>query len=164
MAGIKAIAVVSSSANGDGASVSRKRDAAAGVIGSGFSIDVSPSLFPITFKIPLINTHMAGIKAIAVVVWGANGDDTAVSRKRNAVSRGVIKGFSIDVSADFLPSAGYDVELINAHMAGISGIAVVGWGANGNGAAVSRKSNAVSRGVIRGFSINIVADLVPIAV
>ena len=78
---IAAIAIVFSSANGDGASVSRKGDAAAGVIGSGFSIDVCADLLPIAIRITLIDAHMAGISAIAVVVWGANGDSAAVSRE-----------------------------------------------------------------------------------
>ena len=47
MTGIVTIAVVVEGANGDGAAVSGEGDAVSGVIGSGFSIDVSTNLLPI---------------------------------------------------------------------------------------------------------------------
>ena len=49
---------------------------------------------------------MAGIRAIAVVVAGANGDGAAVSRKRHVpcLSGEVLTGFSIDVSAELPPT------------------------------------------------------------
>ena len=47
MAGAVATAVVSSSANGDGAAVSGEGDAGSGFVATGFSIDVSADLLPI---------------------------------------------------------------------------------------------------------------------
>ena len=80
MAGIVAIAVVCSSANGDDAAVSGKGDAGSGVIVSGFSIDVSADLLPdVGCGVELINAYMAGIVAIAVVCMSTNGNCAAIN-------------------------------------------------------------------------------------
>ena len=51
----------------------------------------------------LVDAHMAGIGAIAVVSGRTNGDGAAVSGEGDAVSGFVVSGFSIDIRAEFLP-------------------------------------------------------------
>ena len=90
----------------------------------------------------------------------ANGDDAAVSGEGDASSGVIVNGFSIDVSADLLPGVGCRVALINAHMAAIVAVST---SANGDGAAVSGEGDAASGVIVSGFSIDVSADLLPIA-
>ena len=54
----------------------------------------------------LVDAHMAGIAAIAVVVAGTNGNGAAVSGEGDAGSGSIARGFSIDVDAELLPGVG----------------------------------------------------------
>ena len=104
MARITAIAAVVLSTYGDGAAVSRKGDASSGSIASGFSIDVSTDLLPdIGYSVALIDAHMTGIIAIAVVSIRANGDGAAVSREWDDMSGLIASDFCIDVCTELLP-------------------------------------------------------------
>ena len=49
---------------------------------------------------------MAGLGAIAGVIRSANGDGAAVSGEGDAGSGEIASGFSIDVSAELLPTGG----------------------------------------------------------
>ena len=104
---------------------------------------------------------MAGIIAITDVLTFTNIDVVADFSSGDAVSGKIVSGFSIDVSADLLPSIAFTVALIDAHMAGVVAIAVVVRGANGDGTAVSRKGHTATGIIVRSFSINVTAKLLP---
>ena len=53
----------------------------------------------------LVDAYMAGIKTIALVAIGANGDGAAVGGEGDAGSGVIESGFSFDVRADLFPIA-----------------------------------------------------------
>ena len=104
----------------------------------GFTAQVSPGEAVIAAGLPLVG-------------GGLNG---AINIKK------IGEGGAEDVA---LQGLCWRIELVDAHMAGIGAISVVAIGTNGDGAAVSGEGDAPSGEIASGFSIDVSAELLPIA-
>ena len=67
--------------------------------------------------------------------------------------------FSIDIATEFVPAGA--VPFVDARMARICAIAIVGVGTDGKEAAIAGEGNALAAVIINGFSIDVATALIP---
>ena len=102
---------------------------------------------------------MAGVAAIAVVLWRAHNDSRANRVNTHRGAAAIAASFTVKVCATLSP--GCTIPVVEANLASIRAIAVIFWRAYSDRITGIAKSYAVTAEVARCFTINVGATLNP---